>query len=569
MNLRDRHAVLILVAGWVLAVAVVGVGPNVAIDDSWNFAGPTKLLLETGRIQFNPYNSAAAVPHILWGALVCKIGSFSFVACRIANLIAALFALLIAYWLARCYELDIAGSFVVAMMTALAPPFFITAFTYQSDFFFLIPAWAGLGFALRFFKTKRDLHLLLATLLFGFAIWNKVHGLLLAIALIVVLLLQRKRLAMRGVQWLIAAGVPAISYLLFRLATPAMHPVHTTLDRKTGELLSRLGDPLVWLGDGFERAAVLLLSLGLYALPVLLIGGLASRQTRLRLKTRQVLFVVTAVVVGAAAFWLVLYRGELYPFTSSVLREQPPLTNRALLAPLTALSLFGALGLLYHLLAAIAEAWSKRDESVLLIVSSGLLQALILVPILLFMDRYFLVLIPLALIVVMRRLERKPWPASQPFALSWRRKLEALLVRLGLRKLAPKYGSITLLTLALIVAMAFQLTDALRVWQYHQGIAAQWKMADKLVEAGHDPLTVDGGYSWFGWHNYPHCLQNKPVDFDVDLRHTPYVVELCPWAPIEYDVVFHELAPPRKLIASQVIRSPLLGDIRLFVYQRQ
>jgi hypothetical protein len=433
---------------------------------------------------------------------------------------------------------------LVTAATAASPPFFVTAFTFQSDFLYLLPAWAGLAFVLRFLSRRRELDLLLGAVCFALSIWNKVHGLFLAAAVVFYLLLVRKKKAILWRQIAYSFFLPAFSYLVFTWTLPLIHPVRTTMERKTGEFAARLLDPTVWLSDGSSRAAVVLLCLGVYALPVLVFAFTRTDRTIFSRKAKLLAATLAAVLAGvSSAYWLA-GRGQLFPFTSSVLREWPPMTTRSILLPWTVLSVAGSFVLLYLLGREFVLARRRGDSRPLLVGLAILSQALPLAPILLFMDRYFLVFIPLVLMLVLHSSPTESHPVTP-------------------RWIVPaKVGAAVVLLLAVLTI------DGLRVVQYRNGVAAQWRAADELVAAGNAPLTVDGGYSWFGWKNYPECLVGKPDSFRPNELHSSYVVELCPWAPIRYDVFFHEMPPPRVLLRTTTFADPLEGPRPIYVYQR-
>ncbi len=537
MTRGDRRALATLVAGWAIVIVLLGTGGEVALDDSWNFAKPVRYFLATGQLEFDPFNSAASVPHVLWGALVCKLLGFSLAACQIANFIAALAALMAAYAMARAFGLGPAYALAVTATTAASPPFFVTMFTFQSDFWYLLPAWAGIAFVLRFLRQRRDLDLVIGSLCIAGSIWNKIHGVFLAGAIVVLLFLWRRKGQIRWRSLAFATGIPALSFVLFELALPFIHPVRTTMVRKNAEFISRLVNPTVWLTDGPARTAVVLLSLGVYGLPLLAVFH--PFQATRRTKTIALLIAFTTTACSAV-YWL-WQRSEWFPFTSSVLREWPPLQTPAILVLLTSFGLMSSFVLIASLVGRLSDGQGASSGTSGLLALATLSQLLPLVPILLFMDRYFLVFIPWIFLLALS----KETTANSP----------------------PLHGLAKAFAVALLVAMlAF---GVLRVTQYRNGVAAQWAEADRVVANQHVvPLAVDGGYSWFGWHNYPECLANRPSILQPNELNSGYVVELCPWAPIRFDVVFHEMAPPRVLRETIRWSDPTGGPGLLYVYER-
>ena len=502
-----------LAAIFVLLVALVSPFYEAALDDSWNFALPTKHFLETGVPVFDPFNSAAAVLHIVWGGLFCKIIGFSFSACRLSNIAMALISTLALYWAFRQRPFDRATSFFAAAAFAVNPVLMVTAYTYQSDIVYLALTFFSTGFYLRYLRTLRHTDLLAASIIVGLSIWNKMHGSLLAGGAFVFFALTHRKNAIRGLRWLTISAVPAVFIVGFRLAKPIIHPVSTTLDGKMVEFTDRLFSPSVWLFDGSQRFLLMIAACGLYALP-LFCGWLFARKDEPG--------VSMPVRIGVGLFWLVAVAGGLaslggghdgtYPFHSSVFRELPPLPDNFAFHVATKLAWpLGAL-LGAHLTLASLDAIRNRGRTLLLL---GLLvpQMLLLVPILLFMDRYFLVLFPLMFLILAERFDgrRFRWVLATP------------------------------------VLIAFFLLGATRIVHYRNSNVAQWEAAQWLMDQGAPSLEIDGGYAWTGWHNYEHSLAHPDID-----RSRPgdnwYIGELDRSTDVQYVVSFFPPPPQDTLI---------------------
>jgi hypothetical protein len=535
MKRNDVIALVLLALGWSGLIGVVGLGPEVALEDSWNYAQMTRRLLETGELRFSHFDSALVVLHILWGAAVTKVIGFSLTHCIAANLLAAFLALVAVYWLVRQFDLPPSRAALVTAATGLSPPFFVTAFTYMADFWFLIPAWASVAAGLAYLRTKRIAHLWLAAALAAVSLWNRAHGVLLPVALAVVLLVHAKRFGKRWSLLAVAFALPALSWVALQLAVPALQPVRTTFERKSAEVLDRLADPVILLGDGAFRLAVLVLCLGAYAVPLLPLMFRGISQKR-RFWT---LAAFGLAGVGAAAVWLIAGKGQLFPFAGSVLRKWPPVAHEGLLLAWTAISVSGALGLVFGWARALPAEDAGRDSALHLAVANILFQAAPLVLLVYFLDRYFLVLAPLALAVAVRAWPPAPGRRHQAVVVAW---------------------AIGCLSVAALASGA-------RVIQYRNGVDAQWRAADELIAQGVDPMSIDGGYPCVGWRNFETCL-SRLGENNLTPLDTPYVGEICPAMRVRYDVVFHPMPPPRQLLRERTYENLGLDAGRVYVYER-
>lgn len=512
MGRKDLFALLVLCSMTALLVLLVSPVFEAALDDSWNFALPTYHLLEIGKPVFDPFNSAAAVLHILWGALFCLLFDFSFSTCRIANIVLTLITSIVFYLAARQSGANEKTSFGAAAAFAANPILMVTSYTYQSDIAYLACAFGAVAFYLRFLNTSRHRDLFWASALVALSIWDKVHGVVLGAAALFYFLIARKHAGMKKLRCATAAVLPFASYMLFRLSKPLIHPVSTTLDAKMGEFLQRLTSPMVWIEEGSQRFFFILVALGIFCLP-LFAGWFFTRKTEKKEPAR--------LRLGVAIFWVVVIRiglywvsgrGESYPFHASMLRELPPYPDNPVYKILTMLAWPAGALFAYHMTLAAVDAIKKRGAGLLLF-ALLIPQALLLVPIKLFMDRYFLVLFPLAFLILIRRF-------SQTKFRLWA---------------------------ACIVIALFFAAGAIRIEQYKNANVAQWEGAADLMKQGVPSLNIDAGYAWTGWHNYEHSLAHPNLNHSRP-GDTWYIFELCRSTDAIYKVMFFPPPPGDELI---------------------
>lgn len=537
MTRADVYALATLAGMTILLVVLISPFFEVAQDDSWNFALPTKHFLETGRPTFDPFNSAASVLHILWGGLFCLIFEFSFSVCRIANICLGLISSMLLYFALRQGGSDEKISFAGTAAFAANPIMMVTAYTYQSDIAYLACAFGAAGFYLRYMRTMAHGDLIAATLIASISVWNKLHGMLLPIGALVYFVIVHRKAGIKGIRWITITVIPAIFILGFHLAKPLVHPVSTTLDGKMAEFNERILSPWVWLSEGTWRMFFIIAALGLYCLPFLA-GWKFMRKGddgfSRGFKISVALFWVVALKIGF--HWL--SRGmdhfdDVYPFHSSMLRESPALPVFWIHHILSWLAWPAGALIGYHL--TIAAIKSLKDKGVNLLLFGLLIpQILILVPILLFMDRYFLVLIPLAFLILAQRF------TGTEFKLVY---------------------------CVVIITLSFAF-GAVRISQYKAGNVALWQGAKVLTDRGISNLNIDAGYAWTGWHNYEHSLANPHID-----RSKPgdawYIHKLCRTTDVKYLVTFAEPPPGTENYEEFDYRYWLgLGIEKVYIYQR-
>lgn len=510
---RDFWAVIGLCCITIFLVIIVSPGFDVALDDSWNFAGPTERFLETGRPVFNPFNSAAAVLHILWGGIFGKIFGASFGVFRVSNIIMALLAAITLYFTMKRAGADEKLAFAGAAVFAANPVMMVVSYTYQSDIVFLLCAFSATLFFLRYLESSKHADLIIASLIAALSIWTKLHGVLIGIGALIYFIIDRKNAGIRRTRWITLILPTAVSWFLFKAAKPFVHPVSTTLDGKTAEFIERLGSLSIWGTEGAWRFFFMIVALGIYLLP-LLAGWLfvPKKNDDLPGWLKIVIGVGWFVLIGAG--WTLLGKGDesTYPFHSSMLRELPAMPQTWLHAVLTWIAWPAGALLGYHLTCAAINSLKRRGP-MLLLFALLVPQILILVPIKLFMDRYFLALLGLAALILVRHF------AGCRFRL-W--------VAMGL----------------IVVYFFF---GAARINQYKEANIAQWEGASGLMSRGVSSLKIDAGYPWTGHHNYLHSLEHPDIDFSRPGDNW-YIFKLCKSTDVQYLVTYWPPPPDFEMI---------------------
>lgn len=99
--MRDSRAILLLVAGFIVAVVLVNPIGNFPLDDDWGVGFTTFTLLRTGHVQFTPFASATAYLQFFWGALWAALFGETFTVLRLSTLALSLGSTLIVFSLLR------------------------------------------------------------------------------------------------------------------------------------------------------------------------------------------------------------------------------------------------------------------------------------------------------------------------------------------------------------------------------------------------------------------------------------------------------------------------------------
>ncbi|MFN8060790.1 MAG: glycosyltransferase family 39 protein [Vicinamibacterales bacterium] len=133
-TLREESGSLLAIAGvWALALAIVGLGPDVPLQDDWTYAWSVEHLLETGRFDVLQWSLHFPLFQVYWAGGFAKLFGFSFGVLRASSLTLAMTATFVLHLLLRELGVDRRASLLAALTFALNPIVFVLAFTFMTD----------------------------------------------------------------------------------------------------------------------------------------------------------------------------------------------------------------------------------------------------------------------------------------------------------------------------------------------------------------------------------------------------------------------------------------------------
>ena len=464
---------------WITATLLVGPSGDFPLGDDWSYAMAVRTLLDEHRWQLTDFTSMPLGPQVIWGALFCLPGGFSFGALRLSTLVAAWLGTLGTYSLARACGADERLGLLSALTLASTPIYFALSYTFMTDVPFLALAIWGLVFLVRYLRDERTGDAVRALILITAATLVRQLGLAVGTGAAAAIWLRRGRRLTAVV--FPAAGVAAlVGYhrLLTLTHVPAMYSFQTE------QLLRFVAEgPMAMTIRAVKRLGQLLVYLGTFLLPFLIGaelfkgGGPPARRS-----ARRLAFVGVAIAGAALSA-----AGLQMPLSGNILNDLTLLpiilagaSNRPR-APwwvwtlVTAAGLVSAAALSVFVTTGFFRTWRERAIDryrsslvVLLAVSAAVYAAPILLSSL--YDRYVLYLLLAALLACVTMLTRGDQRAPAP-------RLAIALVVIAL--------------LATFSVAALHDTFALN--------RARWTAARATLEAGTLPDALDGGFEVNGW----------------------------------------------------------------------
>lgn len=471
--LRRTDLVWLLVL-WLAAIAAVDPIGDFPLNDDWAYGQNTRALALDNRLYFSDWPAMTLFAHTLWGAFFCKIFGFSFTVLRFSTLLMGAFGLAGFFRLMQWLDVPRRLGWAAWLMLAFNPLWFVLANSYMTDVPFLAASIWSCLVLLQLLDSPSPRLLLVATGLVLWACFIRQLGLI-APFVYMLLFLWRHTFSLRNI--LFATLPLALSYV-------SLHVFSNWLER-SGQLPAAYQD----MGDlwqfvstmkgivpiAVERTGLLLTTLGLFLLPLTLTQ--AGRIFRKKMWTGRVVMIRIPLLLAAGyCIWQgyqvfpkgnVFYSIGLGPklLADTIWGDNAdPRLSPGCLETLKQSTIIMGMLLGALLLSLTAGEGRRRLWAHFALLFCFLYTTFIcLNPLLI--DRYFLVLVPVFLLVLCT--------SAHDF---------------------PPAGFVLIAIWALFSIAA---THDYLAWN-----RARWISGNSLLEQGVSPEKIDGGFEFNAWHLY-------------------------------------------------------------------
>src|SRR4051794_37663734 len=494
--LRAHWVLLLVLAAFALATAVIPTMTPIAISDDWTYARSAQILLSEGRLTVFPVVVATALAPIAWGALFGLFFGPTLGVFRLSTVVLTALAALALY--ALCRELGVSrhrSAFGVATWL-FNPLVFVLAFSFMTDPHFaallIVTMWL-FSRSLRSTEIDRPTFIA-ASAVAALAFLARQQGALIVPAVIVYLLLSRRLRVDRAglillLQLVAIPAVVAAGYYLWLRSDQSMAEMQTGFLR---EVEQRGGDGSWWLLRWLTLFQVVYL--GFFTLPIMVAAIPALRGLVHRIRPSGWLLFALWEAIAVVGAGVLFSRGVLMPyipqfFSGAGLGPPDLLGGRPIVLDLDARTVLTAACLLATLLLALVAGRalsapvSLERSRAALILTIGLGQVIgVFPPSYHFLgwsagslDRYLEPLAPVAVALALWGLRERP--------------------------LALPAGWIVAVALALFAVAGTR--DEL-VW-----MRSVWSLADEALAAGVPKDRLDAGASWDGYELFEYGRANN------------------------------------------------------------
>lgn len=482
-TIKRRPGFLVILGIYAILILLVSPVREFPLNDDWLYAHSVQYLLETGQLRTFEWTAVSLVLQVYWGALFSLPTGFSFTALRISTLVMSLLGSGALYLFLRELDFDETRRLVGTLVMAVNPLYLNLSYTFMTDVPFTALVTLSLWLYVRGFRRGEMLSLVLGSAASAGAFLIRQTGLLVPAAALLYLLMSERQSQRIGGKLLCSLGLPLLTFVGYLIWIECFHTVgQASSGLPLSDTRSFLLTP--WFPvQTIYRLLALVEYLAIFTLPLLVatLCGLIStllpsqRQRQPRRVSRRTWSLVACWLLVFALFaGLNAQNGQLMPYLGNIIEssgslantlpgDKPPLLPSEVWAAITLLSTLAAIAFAVLSVRQMKESLSSRPISFVYL--AGLLiagQTLIFARL---FDRYLLVLLPTAIVLVLQSTRR--WTFS-------------------------KAGAITSLVAIGIFSLVY-LGDYL-AWNQ-----ARWEAGRGLLEAGVPVDRVDGGYEWNAW----------------------------------------------------------------------
>jgi 4-amino-4-deoxy-L-arabinose transferase-like glycosyltransferase len=447
---------------------------------------------------------------IWWGVGFTKLLGYSIEVLRLSTLTVSLLGLIFIYLLLRELAYDWQKSFLVVLLILFNPFSFPLNFTFFTDHFFISLLFAATYFYYKALKDNRDYYLVVASLIASASILVKQNGILIPLAVFLYLVLRNRSLKTITKKGLFSILIPVITLIIFTYWFNSFHGPTAEYIKQVDKIFENLKKPHLFFIKLIWRPILILEFLGFCFLPLSFsllpkIKELFKKEYHIHL----LLFCLAGTI-----FYLLFEHMGLYPtvdlwrngYRFAYISEYGYRDFLNILFFFYRILDFLSVVSIVYLIYLLIKSWKELQKKFSLtspsfvIVAIGIFQFLFLLITLYKFSRYYLALIPFAIVIILE--------------VTGQAKIrKAVFIPL------------------LIAYVLFSLAVTQDVMSWNQ---VKWQTAQCLLDKGISPRKISAGFAWDAWHSSQYALDN-PYEIVTQRGDVPWwIEELVPAIDPEY-----------------------------------
>jgi hypothetical protein len=524
-TLKKHIPDLFLIILWILLILIINPIGEFPLNDDWAYAKSVKQTLETGSYFFPDWPAMNLFFQTYWGVLFCLPFGFSFTALRISTLVAGIIGILFFRRLIYDYSASNKTSFFATLLLFFNPLYLNLSFSFMTDVPFVTLCVVSLYYFTKWNEKKYWRYLFMGTIFSLLSILIRQIGILIPLAFLASILINSKKnilYILKGIIPLIFAIITHLAFSYWLKQTGRITPAY----KANGEI-SRLFDVFnLSVFDLFlqiiSRFRIILMYLGIFCLPLLILKSphlFMSFWKHQKIKLFSILLLWVILIIPFFKNYFQPFQGNLIynlGIGPKLLKDtyilgfnKAPMLGDIGLFILSSIGILSSLLCLLHIFKSLAIKKNEPQKSnnyfiiFSIIIYSGFLS------ISYFFDRYILLLVPFALIILSKKTNVNTTKWQKIFAI---------------------------ITFSVICFFSIAATHDYLAWNKARWNALNFLMKEKEVTAH----QIDGGFEFNGWYQPGPCrdLTDKKswwwVDNDEYIISFNKINEYKPYATYTY-----------------------------------
>lgn len=454
------------------------------VDDDWSYIKAAEIYHHTGEMKLTPWTAMSLVFQIWWGTGFTKIFGYSIEILRFSTLVISLLGLIFFYRLLQEINTGWQTGFLLILLILFNPFSFPLNFTFFTDHFFIALLFGATYFYYKACKENRNYYLLLASLVSSGAVLVRQNGILIPAAVLLYLIISERSFKAVARKGLFTLLLPLTTLIAYTYWLNAVHGPTAEYIRQSQDLLANLTKPHLLVIKVVFRSFLFLEFAGYCLLPL----SLSLLPQFRELFNRKNYFLIVLFCLAGTLFYLLfehigLYsttdlwmNGFCYAFISEYGYRDFLNIMFFFHRVLDFLSVLSIIYLIYLLIkhrTSLRERLTRTSPSVAVLLI-GLFQLLFLFTTLYKFSRYYLVIIPFCIFLIME-----------------------------LRKQNAIRKTVFIPLLLVYAVFSFAVTQDVLSWNQ-----CKWRVSQQLLDKGISPRNMSAGFAWDAWHGYQFTLDH-------------------------------------------------------------
>lgn len=528
MKSKNVKIILLLILLFLIIILLINPKGNFPLNDDWVYAHTVSELLQNNELHFYIWTGPILLFQTVYGFFITKIFGFSFNILRSSTLLFALLSLVTFYLLSLKIKKDKLLIFLCALTLFFNPIFINTSFTFLTDIPFLFFYLLALYLVIKGIKSQKYNFLIFGLLSCIASFFIRQNGILFFVSIVLIYLTYiiknndiNKKFLKNSLQLTgLATLVCFIGYLLFQNSVD-ISGAQTHLIEK-----SILSHALLWLFYSIQY-------LGLFALPLSILYIFNKNFYK---KINLYIFLFIFILLLLITFYFNLF----FPYNQNIINNYGLGPNTEVMQGIPPLIFSDIFRIIISIIAcfggaiiisALKTAFNNIKNNFLLkFIFINFILQLILILFFKGFDRYFLLLLPMILILILPNIK------------------------------VSKYLYAVPITLLLILSFfSITLNKNYLDWNRARNNLYQQISQTKFYH------QIEGGYELNGWYTYD-IMQNFPVI--VDLTKPWYLHRLFSPNTNEYVISFSVLSNHKILDSREYYNYFLFRKVKIYLLQK-